>query len=637
MTYVARLFGLMLLCVAFGVLPAKLYAQASQPPFLNIVNVDRTNAPTVQLAVVGSNLGGDLSTLPLKLFEGDKPKTPASDETAIAGGQTAFVIDPHNIEVAGLSGHSHHDEAAGAILGLISGNVITRNVDLLAAYSVKADGSLQTIQDWTREPNLIFNHTMQSKFEEVGDSTVLTNLLLQVLDKFQTQPSGLARSLILFSTGATAFDVTKVVAKASEQNVYIHTVGLATPNQQPSQPNALQQVAEQTHGRYVFLSASANLNTLWGFVAGLRIQRKLSYQADSATPAPLKVQLSLPSGSIAEANFKPDGWTMDAAQSAQATTNTVAAAPKAAPVAVAAVTTATDVTANNAAAAPAAPAAQNADAAAPVDNTSPSEAANHSTNVVIPGIAVAVPRLALQLALPILILLLAYFVYRELRERRAPAGQPNLRMNNRRNNHYELGDTLSNLKPLAKSRVEDADNYMLQSDDDEMPLPVGEPMPTPRYTTPTYEDDPDDEATIVPRPAFGDDEATYRRSEQIEQPIVGYFVRVTGNPTLPNELPIYGLNPTRGAARQIHIGRHSKNNTVIINDKSISREHAVIVQKEGRLYLRDNASTAGTFLNGKRLQPGEELLLRHNDLASFGEVTYEFHAKGEDEATVASE
>ena len=249
------------------------------------------------------------------------------------------------------------------------------------------------------------------------------------------------------------------------------------------------------------------------------------------------------------------------------------------------------------------------------------------------------PRIALQLALPILILLLAYFIYRDMRERRTRTAQnPNLRSSNKSNGVYELSaETLSNLKPLPKNRpTRSESNYALQTEDD-APAPVAESLPAARYTPRTVEADQDDDATIVPRPAFGDDEATYRLSEQIEQPIVGTFVRVAGNPTLPNELPIYGLNPARGEVRQIHIGRHSKNNTVVINDKSISREHAVIVQKEGRLYLRDNASTAGTFLNGKRLQPGEELLLRHNDLASFGEVTYEFHAKGEDEATVASE
>ena len=54
-------------------------------------------------------------------------------------------------------------------------------------------------------------------------------------------------------------------------------------------------------------------------------------------------------------------------------------------------------------------------------------------------------------------------------------------------------------------------------------------------------------------------------------------------------------------------------------------QHALIVQKEGRLYLRDNASSAGTYLNWRRLQPGEELLLRHVDIVGFGAVLYKFH------------
>ena len=59
------------------------------------------------------------------------------------------------------------------------------------------------------------------------------------------------------------------------------------------------------------------------------------------------------------------------------------------------------------------------------------------------------------------------------------------------------------------------------------------------------------------------------------------------------------------------------------DDPRVSREHAVLIQRDEQLYLRDNGSSAGTFLNWKRLNPGEELLLRHNDLISFGEVAYE--------------
>jgi hypothetical protein len=144
----------------------------------------------------------------------------------------------------------------------------------------------------------------------------------------------------------------------------------------------------------------------------------------------------------------------------------------------------------------------------------------------------------------------------------------------------------------------------------------------------------DDEVTFVPWLKLADDDATYRLARLVKQPIVGHFIRVTSDPSLPSELPIYALDPAPGEVGQIPIGRHSKNNTVVINNKNISREHAVVIQKEGRLYLRDNASTAGTYLNWRQLKPGEELLLRNNDIVSFGEIVYKFHAKSEDEATV---
>jgi pSer/pThr/pTyr-binding forkhead associated (FHA) protein len=233
-------------------------------------------------------------------------------------------------------------------------------------------------------------------------------------------------------------------------------------------------------------------------------------------------------------------------------------------------------------------------------------------------------------AIPLLLVALGYGIYRSWRTSSGQASRP------RRSapaDPYALSETTnadekllpSNRPKPAAGNARTKDNLQTHAAE-----PVSEPLPRPLPPA-------DDEATFVPTYGLGDDEATYRLTEEIEQPIIGYFVRVTSNPALPAELPIYGLNPGPGEVRQIHIGRHSKNNTVVINDNSISREHAAIVQRDGRLYLRDNASTAGTFLNWRRLRPGEELLLRHNDLVSFGEIVYEFRAKGEDEATVAAE
>ncbi len=121
-----------------------------------------------------------------------------------------------------------------------------------------------------------------------------------------------------------------------------------------------------------------------------------------------------------------------------------------------------------------------------------------------------------------------------------------------------------------------------------------------------------------------DDEATFRLHQPVELPILGYLVRVTRDESLPQELPIYQLMQQSNESRQIYIGRHSRHNTLVLNSKFVSREHAILIQKGGELYLRDNKSTTGTALNGKNLAAGEELLLRHKDVISFGQVVYEF-------------
>ncbi|MEZ4861395.1 MAG: FHA domain-containing protein [Caldilineaceae bacterium] len=283
-------------------------------------------------------------------------------------------------------------------------------------------------------------------------------------------------------------------------------------------------------------------------------------------------------------------------------------------------------TANESAALPA-----NAATASAGTNTTPTGV------ITIPGTQVGIPRLALLIALPVLLVLMVYFVYVEIRSRRGGQARRTGAQSMQSDPFYALSE---NSRPVPSKRFAIDDDTSQQEKPRRSSAPA---KPTPSSAAPlsppptTYADDYGDyeEATVVP-PRMEDDDATYRLTQEVEQPIVGYLVRVTSDPNLPKELPIFSLNPAPGEARQIHVGRHSKHNTIVINDKSVSREHAVIIQKDGRLYLRDNASTAGTFLNWKRLNPGEELLLRHNDVISLGQIVYEFRVHGEDEVTIAN-
>lgn len=676
MQHIARFFCLLLLLAAVSLSAPHLHAQNAVNPFLAFAKVDSSQFPAVQVAVYGDPGNGKIAELPVQLRENGQVQTILTDTTAEVGTQLAVVLDPHDLAAVGSSGQAHQAEVASILLDLIEKGVVVRNQDWLAAFTGGRSGDVSTIQDWTGEPNLIFNSMVQSSVDLAVDDTHLTALMLGVLDKFQAPaPADFARSMLLFTAGNSMLDVESTAARANNENVRIHVIELANPTTPPTGEGALRDLATRTNGAFVRLQGAEDLPPLWRRLSALRTQRVFSYTSSATTPVSLTVELAPAGGAplvaamgLAVAAVEGAAAAQAPAQAAASAGATADAAGTAAGTAQDAVPAAVPTTAppaapTAAAAAPPAEAPAAEPTAAPGDTPATSElapvAANEaeqpasqgetttlvddsgpeaaSDTVFVPGTSLALPRPLLELALPILLVLLAFFAFREVRERRKSSKQ---------HRNAAAAKVQSATVPAAASAATQEDL------DDLQPLqprkqPAGNPhavedgaavleSSAPRAPTPVRaEEDDYDEATVVPL-RFGDDEATYRLRETIDMPLLGVLVRVTNDPNLPQQLPVYGLNPGPGEARYIHIGRHSKNNTVVINDKSISREHAVIIQKDGRLYLRDNASTAGTYLNWRQLKPGEELLLRHNDLISFGEIVYEFRAKGEDEATVVS-
>src|SRR3982751_3417020 len=74
---------------------------------------------------------------------------------------------------------------------------------------------------------------------------------------------------------------------------------------------------------------------------------------------------------------------------------------------------------------------------------------------------------------------------------------------------------------------------------------------------------------------------------------------------------------------ELAIGRDDTND-LVVPTKTVSRNHAAIVLREGRWYLEDRGSYNGTFLNGTRVQPGSPLPLRHADRIVSGSDTMLF-------------
>ena len=69
--------------------------------------------------------------------------------------------------------------------------------------------------------------------------------------------------------------------------------------------------------------------------------------------------------------------------------------------------------------------------------------------------------------------------------------------------------------------------------------------------------------------------------------------------------------------RSLTIGRDSSN-SVSLDDKLVSRKHAIIKKIKGVNFIRDLGSTNGTFVNGKQIPSEEYICLQPNDKITIG-------------------
>jgi len=81
----------------------------------------------------------------------------------------------------------------------------------------------------------------------------------------------------------------------------------------------------------------------------------------------------------------------------------------------------------------------------------------------------------------------------------------------------------------------------------------------------------------------------------------------------------YHLGPKR-----MLIGRTDRSD-IVIDDSSVSREHASIERKDGRFILEDLKSTNGTFINGEFV---DVRVLNHGDKIRIGNTVLQFIVEG---------
>ena len=100
-------------------------------------------------------------------------------------------------------------------------------------------------------------------------------------------------------------------------------------------------------------------------------------------------------------------------------------------------------------------------------------------------------------------------------------------------------------------------------------------------------------------------------SENYSNP-VPYLVRVKTNELIPI------------LHKEFMVGKSVNCDYQIVDNKKVSRKHAIFRISNGECYVRDNASTNHTFINGQLLQPGVEIMLSNDDSIRMGDEEFKY-------------
>lgn len=119
----------------------------------------------------------------------------------------------------------------------------------------------------------------------------------------------------------------------------------------------------------------------------------------------------------------------------------------------------------------------------------------------------------------------------------------------------------------------------------------------------------EDEATSL----LIDDEPTSLLSEgpQITYP---YLIRKNSFDRTDINKPVFRIGKERSYV-----------DCFVANNNAVSRIHADIITKNNSFFVKDENSTNGTYVNGNRLSPNEEVQVFDGDIITFANEEFEFH------------
>lgn len=160
---------------------------------------------------------------------------------------------------------------------------------------------------------------------------------------------------------------------------------------------------------------------------------------------------------------------------------------------------------------------------------------------------------------------------------------------------------------LSEKNDKDEATSLLMDDNTDIPTSILEEYDNNEPTSLLVEDE--DEATSL----LVDDEPTSLLSEgpQITYP---YLIRKSSFDRTDINKPVFRIGKERSYV-----------DCFVANNNAVSRIHADIITRNNCYFVKDENSTNGTYVNGNRLSPNEEVQVFDGDIITFANEEFEFN------------
>ncbi|MGN0435917.1 MAG: FHA domain-containing protein [Wujia sp.] len=121
------------------------------------------------------------------------------------------------------------------------------------------------------------------------------------------------------------------------------------------------------------------------------------------------------------------------------------------------------------------------------------------------------------------------------------------------------------------------------------------------------------EQDIILKDAEDEDEAETTVLSQIQyKNIVPYLVRIKSNALIAIE------------KNEFVIGKSPECDYQVTDNRRVSRKHCILRIHNGECYIRDLESTNHTYVNGKLIQPGYDVMLNNDDYIRLGDEEFKY-------------